>query len=1194
MKFRKIFLFEIGHQLRRPSTWIYFATIVGVVSLMTGEIADDSRNGASIKLTSPFMLAELAGYANKFGFILIAALAADGVMRDIQARMDSLIYTSSVSKFAYLGARFAGSLFIACILLVISVPLSLVISQFTQDLEPVLFGEFRFSAFINSALFLIIPNVFVATGLMYAIVLFTRSAMAAYVGGLILFVLSTFTLEIVAGNWTLAKLIDPSGITIINILSRSLTPLQANTETVQLKGFLLVNRCLWLAASLIAGGISYSIFKLSHYIGGLKWTISAAQKPQVTGDRGTTPIRVLTIARSFDYKTRIYQIRKLALTFYAELLSGPAVLMIPAMALYAFVLIPNLTLGPLGVPMLPLTDRITMYLNHSALQIFVVMFITFFAGQLIWREQDSRLNEISDAVPASNTVMLFSKYLSLALIIFTLQLVLMVVGMLIQVTNGYYQFNILLYLQMVFGVQLVENLMFAGVAMAIHVIINQKYVSHLIVMFFYVYTVVAPRFGVEHKLLIFGSDLGFANSFFYDQSPFILPWVMFKLYWAGWTLLLLVIAKGLWARGRKVSFSARFQEAFKDVKNSRMLPACLAFIILMGGFIFYNTNILNEYHTRKELIRQQVDYEKQYGKYRNTPQPNLTSTRLHIEFYPEQREAVVNCVYQFKNYNSHTIDTIHIDLPPDVETTKISFDREVVEQSTDDRLRHHIYALTKTLHPGDSLQLNFSASYQHEGFSNDGLRTAVMNDGTWFGSDRWLPALGYQAHRELDHERRRRQYGLPGRTRIRSLDDENARYDRSNREKITFEAVVGTSPDQIGIAPGSLKETWSKDGRKYFRFVPDAPIRNMFHIYSANYQIHKTEWKGTDIEMFYNPENILNLKTFEQSIIASIDYYSKHFSPYPFRQIKFVEYSDPGIGGISLPGTIGYSTNFSWLNPEADRRKFNLPFAVTAHEVAHQWWGHQLVPADVEGRLFLTESLAWYSALSVVEFTYGKDHLDNLLDAMRVDFLRPGSRAGVPLLKADDQFLAYRKGPLAMYALREYVGDEAVNLALTNLLKRFQAEEPPFATSLDFYKEVKAVTGDSLHYLLNDLFETNTFWELETKGASIQPSEDGSWLVALEVVAKKVQVDKEGIETEVPMNDLIEVGIYKNDNGGKLVLHLKKERIHSGINHIVVKLSQKPDKAGIDPRNLLIDTDVFNNVREVTERTSYKGFSLKV
>src|SRR5918997_4304491 len=118
---------------------------------------------------------------------------------------------------------------------------------------------------------------------------------------------------------------------------------------------------------------------------------------------------------------------------------------------------------------------------------------------------------------------------------------------------------------------------------------------------------------------------------------------------------------------------------------------------------------------------------------------------------------------------------------------------------------------------------------------------------------------------------------------------------------------------------------------------------------------------------------------------------------------------------------------FSLITRGDDPHGRDMPFATVAHEVAHQWWGNRLVPASVVGAPVLNESLAWYSALEVVEAAHGPEHRDRLLGAMRASYLSPRARAGTPLLRATDRFQWYRKGVLEMHALREYVGAERVN-----------------------------------------------------------------------------------------------------------------------------------------------------------------------
>jgi aminopeptidase N len=183
-----------------------------------------------------------------------------------------------------------------------------------------------------------------------------------------------------------------------------------------------------------------------------------------------------------------------------------------------------------------------------------------------------------------------------------------------------------------------------------------------------------------------------------------------------------------------------------------------------------------------------------------------------------------------------------------------------------------------------------------------------------------------------------------------------------------------------------------------------------------------------------------------------------------------------------------------------------------------------------------------------------------------------------------DQYAAYRKGPFALFALREYMGEDRVNLAFRRLLETHRSGAPPLPTSLDLYRELQAVTPDSLQYLLHDLFAANTLWELETERATAEQTDAGTWQVTLRVQARKVTVDPAGVETEVPMDEWIEVGVFAPTGEGAEfgeTLYLQKHRIRSGEQTIAVTVPREPADAGIDPFHLLIELERFDNVEQV-------------
>jgi ABC-2 type transport system permease protein len=97
-------------------------------------------------------------------------------------------------------------------------------------------------------------------------------------------------------------------------------------------------------------------------------------------------------------------------------------------------------------------------------------------------------------------------------------------------------------------------------------------------------------------------------------------------------------------------------------------------------------------------------------------------------------------------------------------------------------------------------------------------------------------------------------------------------------------------------------------------------------------------------------------------------------------------------------------------------------------------------------------------------------------------------------------------------------------------------------------------------------------------------AETGSWQVTLDVQARKVVVDRVGVETEVPMNDLVEIGVFAAAEDGGLgePMYLRMHRVHSGEQRITVTVPRKPARAGIDPRSLLIDVEASDNLWDIT------------
>jgi hypothetical protein len=652
-------------------------------------------------------------------------------------------------------------------------------------------------------------------------------------------------------------------------------------------------------------------------------------------------------------------------------------------------------------------------------------------------------------------------------------------------------------------------------------------------------------------------------------------------------LLFAVIAGLLWIRGRDRGVATRLRLARRRFGRGAAVATALAALIVIGagGFIFYNTNVLAGYRTPFEAAGQSAEYERRYGKFENAPQPTVTGTKLHVEIYPERRVVDVRGTYTLVNKTAAPIRTIHLFLNPEVETRALSFDRESRVVIADETLGHRTVDLAHPLERGHSLQMTFDVRFVPRGFPNRNPNTSVVRNGTYFDHDagggadrrRWLPLVGYQTSRELSLAHVRREHGLPPRPPSRMEGG-------AGRETITFEAVIGTSPDQTAVAPGTLLRSWNENGRRYFHYATERPVKNAFAIFSARYAVHRETWNGVLIELFYHPTHTFNVERFARSVRASLDYYTKAFGPYPHRQIRIVEFPRYANLAQAYPGTISDAEATGWLTKVDESHDFDLGSMTVAREVARQWWGFQVTPAAIEGGPAVSEVLAQYSALMVIEKLYGMDMVRRFLWNTRIEYLKQRSREDypeVPLLDVttNHENVVDQKGPLVMYALRQYVGEGPLNAALRRLVAAHGSGQPPLATSRDLYRELKAATPPEYHYLLKDLLETITLWNLRTTAIAAEPAGNGAWRVTLDVEAQKFRADGSGKETEVPMNDLVEIGVYGDATADPL--YLQKHRIRSGRQRISVVVKGTPSRAGVDPQLLLIDRNWSDNLRPV-------------
>ena len=397
---------------------------------------------------------------------------------------------------------------------------------------------------------------------------------------------------------------------------------------------------------------------------------------------------------------------------------------------------------------------------------------------------------------------------------------------------------------------------------------------------------------------------------------------------------------------------------------------------------------------------------------------------------------------------------------------------------------------------------------------------------------------------------------------------------------INVETVVSTSSDQIAVAPGSLIKQWKEEDRSYFQYQLDHLSQDFYSIVSARYEVARRKWNGIEMEVYHHKDHSTNVEMMLNAIERSLKYYTKNFGPYYHKQARIIEFPRYSTFAQAFPGTMPYSEAFGFVINLEDEEDNNIIDAVIAHEMAHQWWAHQLIGADMQGATMLSESFSEYASLMVMKNAL--EDKSKMKDFLKYNFDRYLSgRSGetkkeTPLYKVENKsYIHYGKGSLVMYALQEYVGEDSVNAALRAFLEEFRYSEPPYPTSLDFLRHLEAKVPDSLAYLVDDGFKKITLYDLRLEEANY-----GNDTVSLTLIAKKFYADSLGNEHKTAINDWVDIGIYADKDKENLIL---KERIK--INQDSMYLSFKVDttaqKVVIDPDRLLIERVVTDNSKSM-------------
>jgi len=1207
--FGHIAAFEWRYQVKSPVFWVgsmifFLLAFLSVASdnVQFGNLGNAHRN-------APFVIQQTLVWLGVFAIFITVAMVSNVVVRDDDTNFAPIIRSTAVTKASYLGGRFVGACAAAFAVLAM-VPLGLWIGSLApwvdvEKLGPTHFGDYVFGLFAFG-----LPTLLITAALCFAIATATRSTLWSNVCAVGLLVLFFVTRGATRNDplWEhVAAVLDPFGLCPLLYDTRYWTTAERDTYLPTVSGVILTNRLLWATLAGVVFALAYRGFRFETRFEAPSEEavesdqpanpvkLSRAQKAAIRhqdelaalGENNPAGVREMLAAENrrtspvlpdippATRATARLQLWELAKVDMAFVFRSPAYYVLIAIGLLLASV--NVVFGGeiFGSPSYPVTRVMVEALLNGNFALLPLILAIFYAGELVWRDRDRRMHEIIDATAAPDWTHVVPKVIAIAAVLISSALIGVLAAIAFQALNGFFRFDIVAYLAWYVWPTAVGAVLLAVLALFVQVLVPHKVIGWAVMLVYIVVSIVMGSHGFEHNLYTYDGTPPVPLSDLNGLSRFWIAQAWFQVYWGAFATILLVFAHVLWRRGTTVALHSRLRLAVRHLRGPAGVTLAVATGVwaATGGWIFYNTNVLNRYATQDDHDQRMADLEKKLLPLEKVVQPRVADVKLDVELFPRAARAVAHGTYTLVNRSAQPISELHLQWAENLKLDSVTLPGAMV--LTDyPRFHYRIYKLAAPLQPGEQRVLGFATTLEERGFTNGRPMTAVVPNGTFIDNLELTPAVGFVRMGLLNDRAKRRKYGLPPELRPPKLEDESARQFNGlahDSDWVDTDITITTDGDQTPIAPGhTISDTGAStdpNARRTVHFKSDAPINQYFSMQSGRYAIKRDVWKApalggqpahdVDLAVYYAPEHEYNVGRMLDAMHESLALFSHEFSPYQFQQARIIEFPAYANFAASFANTIPFSEGIGFIQ-HPKPTGIDVATYVTAHEIGHQWWGHQLVPADQQGGSMLVETFAQYSALLVMEQHYGKEHVRRFLKYELDRYLR--SRGGqpieeLPLNRVEDQdYIYYRKGSVAMYWAKEVLGEEVVNRAMRKLLAQFAFKGAPYANTTDFLKLLRAEAGPQHEQTISDLFEKITLLDLKASNAVTTKLPNGKYSVTFNIEARKFYADGPGKETEAPMDESVEIGVFSAKPGSK------------GFNASnVLQLTQVPIKHGAAP-----------------------------
>lgn len=1221
---KSLLKFEFGYHSKQISFWVVMVVMAlyGLFVALVPDIFGSGLSGSRLKANGAQMIAGGISAAYLPVLFFGGVFTVTGILRDKTSNMLELVHATPVTTRNMTLSRMIGIFSIICLSLFVFL-LAQFLGQFSPTLDKETLGPVNPFYYLHPFILLTVINALIVTAFFTLIAGLTQNRMLVLVSAIGLFFYSQIVglLDVVDAPKWLQAVADPFASFAYALDTESWNPLERNTKLLPLTGYVGLNRFVWTLLSTATLVFVFRKFKRGLISG--KTKLRQFKGLEATGEAYTgtsqnlgfeSDIAAFWTRLKFEYLTTIRSIPFL-------ILAGLAV------TIFAFLIIVTVFFAP--QKLVPTSSTMSA-IGFTSLFIPMILIISFFSAEMMFRDKGAKFNELLDSTKVANWPLLAAKWIALMAVVTTLCCIGMLISMLIQLVTDSPPVDLSLYLRFTFLNILPNYLFVVALAMIVQIFVPNRIVGMIAaagvivgVNFF------IGRIPFYHPLMGYGGSSPGGIS---EISPYG-NWIRFRwfnFYWGMYVLAFAVFGVWLWRRGLQTGLIHRFAKIRQNITPVSGGVFAIAIAAFIGsGFYIYKAYDKVDWRNQKTGEARQVEAEALFERERDLARPHTRAVQIEADIYPSKQEATVKGTMVLQNSSGEQITELYVRAPVgkkdmrllSIEGASEQIEGENIDGDTLEKLNDfgvRLFNFNPPLKEGQEVKLEFEAFFHAPRLAD---RSSVSKNGTFMnnyasfgGSPRVVPVFGPFDSR-ITNSKRRRKLDLPELPKLPDPLKEGMDLNifgsiTGPADMIDFNGRICTDSPQIPIAPGNLISEEKGKDRICRTYETSQPISNFFSMLSGEYAITEGSWTSPDgkdipIRIYHGEKHDYSVDEMITAVQFSLGHFSENFAPYQYDYVRIMEV--PFIGfAQAFAGTIPFSEQGFIMDagdPD-DVKTLDNATLTTMHEMGHQWFAHQIVPGYSRGFNVLSEGLTSYITLDAYEAMYGWDKaryaLENATIAQMQALAFIDREKEVPLSKArGQQYLVYNKADWVLWGLKNYIGPQNLRDAMKGFIDDWGLKGPPYPTTATLTDVLREAAGPDYDQFITDQWDRIVWWKFAhgDDGPSVIENADGSWRVTIPIRTDK-DIKTEEMKTSMSwsemdgetLNEPLEIGIYSQEPKKLWSAYDKLEQVwvSQTDQSFTFDVKTKPTHIALDPRRLMLESHVDDNVASVGESSAYQ------